>query len=638
MTCITPIRDSDRQMPMPMPLAQPAQPLRRAFRDADAPVWAASPRTGWWRLAVFVPALLTTAVIAFALAGWFTTGGVSGFEKVIVGLVTLNFFWICLGVSTALAGLLNRVMAQAVPADIAMQGPVQGLHVALLVPIYNEVPADTMGNAAAMLADLAACRSAHRFTLFILSDTQDDAIAAEEERVLIRLRAATDQPVFYRRRAVNTDRKIGNITDWITRWGGAYGAMVVLDADSLMSAGALNGLADAMARDPAAGLIQSMPLLIGARSLFARLQQFSSAAYGGLLAEGLARWSDGEGNYWGHNAIIRTAAFARCAGLPRLPTRRGPGALIMSHDFVEAALLRRAGWAVRFLPRIAGSYEECPASLIDYALRDRRWCHGNMQHLRILGARSLHPVSRFHLFQGAMSYLQSPVWFVLLIIWALLGDGGEASVISYFSSGNPLMPDWPKPIGTLGINLLLFMYALLLAPKLLAVLAQGGTRAGFGRFGGPGRYLVSVLIEIVGAIVVAPILMVQQVVAVLRVLVGVRVVWMPPPRTAGGRYGLAMLLRFHIIETVGGGLLVAGTAAGLVSLWLLPIALSLLAAVPLSALSGARIRAMQGLLETPETVAEPQIVARARHWRQFLRLGDSDTLQSVSVAAGIAAE
>ncbi len=638
MTYITPIRERDRQMPAAMPLAQRVQPLHRTFHDADAPVWAVSPHTGWWRLAVFVPAVLATVAIAAAMVDWVAPGGVGGLEMLIVGLVTLNFFWICLGVSTALAGLLHRVTAQALPADTAMQGPVQGLHVALLVPIYNEVPADTLGNAAAMLEDLAASRNAHRFTLFILSDTQDDTIATEEERVLARLRAATDQSIFYRRRAVNTDRKIGNITDWITHWGGGYGAMVVLDADSLMSAEALNELADAMTRDPSAGLIQSMPLLIGARSLFARLQQFSSAAYGGLLAEGLARWSDGEGNYWGHNAIIRTAAFARSAGLPRLPSRRGPGALIMSHDFVEAALLRRAGWAVRFLPRIAGSYEECPASLIDYALRDRRWCHGNMQHLRLLGGRGLHPVSRFHLFQGAMSYLQSPVWFVLLIIWALLGDGGEASVISYFSSGNPLMPDWPKPIGTLGIDLLLFMYALLLAPKLLAVLAQGGTRAGFGRFGGPGRYLGSVLFEIAGAIVVAPILMVQQVVAVLRVLGGVKVVWMPPPRTAGGRYGLAMLLRFHTIETVGGGMLVAGIAAGLVSLWLLPIGLSLLAAVPLSALSGARIRAMQGLLETPETVAEPQIVARARHWRQFLRLGDSDNVQTVSIAAGIAAE
>jgi membrane glycosyltransferase len=153
-----------------------------------------------------------------------------------------------------------------------------------------------------------------------------------------------------------------------------------------------------------------------------------------------------------------------------MPARAGRrGALILSHDFVEAALLRRAGWTVRFVPGIAGSYEEPPATLIDYALRDRRWCHGNLQHLRLLGTRGLHVVSRFHLLHGAISYLLSPAWFILLVIWALLGNGPD-SVITYFSADNPLYPVWPEMSGVQSGMILLFMYAMLLAPKVMGAL------------------------------------------------------------------------------------------------------------------------------------------------------------------------
>ena len=211
--------------------------------------------------------------------------------------------------------------------------------------------------------------------------------------------------------------------------------------------------------------------MIGSDTLFGRMQQFAASVYGTLLGEGLAGWTGAEGNYWGHNAILRTRAFADCAGLPRMPTLTGRrGALIMSHDFVEAALLRRAGWAVRFVPWITGSYEEPPATLIDYALRDRRWCHGNLQHLRLLGTRGLHVVSRFHLLHGAMSYLLSPAWFILLVIWALLGNGPD-SVITYFSADNPLYPVWPEMSGVQSGMILLFMYAMLLAPKAMGALA-----------------------------------------------------------------------------------------------------------------------------------------------------------------------
>jgi membrane glycosyltransferase len=123
-----------------------------------------------------------------------------------------------------------------------------------------------------------------------------------------------------------------------------------------------------------------VPLIVNRTSLFARVQQFASRLYGPMLSEGLAWWSGSEGNYWGHNAIIRTRAFAEQAGLPRLPGRKPFGGEILSHDFVEAALLRRGGWDVRMAPQLYGSFEECPPSLPDLIVRERRWCQGNLQH------------------------------------------------------------------------------------------------------------------------------------------------------------------------------------------------------------------------------------------------------------------
>ena len=399
--------------------------------------------------------------------------------------------------------------------------------------------------------------------------------------------------------------------------------MLVLDADSLMSADAIRALADEMAADPGAGLIQSAPLVIGSDTLFGRMQQFAASVYGTLLSEGLARWTGTEGNYWGHNAIIRTRAFADCAGLPRMPARRGRGALILSHDFVEAGLLRRAGWSVRFVPEIGGSYEEPPATLIDYALRDRRWCHGNLQHLRLLGTRGLHPLSRFHLFHGAMSYLLSPAWFLLLVIWSLLGNGPD-SVITYFSSENPLYPVWPEMSGVQSGAILAFMYAMLLAPKLMGALAAVAGEVTVARFGGAGRFGLSLLAEIVLSILFAPVMMVQQVVAVLRTAIGMRPMWSPQARK-GGRYGPLTVLTFHALETASGALLLGGMAAGLVSLWLLPIAVSLGAAAPLSMLSGMRLRA---LMATPETLDPPVIVRRARECRAMV-----DAAESARIAA-----
>ncbi len=603
-------------MPPEAPLAMPEQDFAAGFRDAQAPADARRSSAGLWRALAFSPAMAASVALLWVMADWFDAEGINVVEAILLALISFNFFWISFTVCTVLLGMVS-LARQERPVR---QGRAQPLRVALLMPVYNEVPWNVLGNARTMLEELRARGGKHHYAMFILSDTRDPEIAAQEQASIEALRTtlAPGLELYYRRREQNTDRKVGNIADWVSRWGGAWDAMLVLDADSLMTGRAIARLTDALARDPGAGLIQSYPQLIGAQSVFARMQQFANGVYGIAFAEGLSRWCDQEGNYWGHNAIIRTKAFATCAGLPKLRSLSGQEQLIMSHDFVEAGLLRRAGWGVRFLPRIRGSYEETPPTLIDHALRDRRWCQGNLQHLRLLGSTGFRAVSRFHLFHGAVGYLMSPLWFALLVMWALIGQGKDASVLHYFSPDNPMFPQWPEMTETRHVLIILVMYAMLLAPKILGALALPLSGVRYEDFGGRTRFLASFLFEVVLSILYAPILMVQQMIAVFRTLLGVQKGWTPQARD-GGTYGLRTLIVCHALETISGLALSAGILAGLVSVWLAPIAISLTFAVPLSALSGVSAAAARRMVGMPEDFHEPAITRAARSHRNELK-------------------
>ncbi len=612
------MRNDLHMMPPEAPLPMPEQDFHARFRDGHAP--GPQPITGQrrWRLAAFAPAVAATVLLLWVMHDWFSDRGLTWVEALLLWLVGFNVFWLALTVGTVLLGLWSLARAGRRPQRPLPQGAVPPLKVALLLPVCDEQPWDVLGNAQSMLEDLRARGGRHDYAMFVLSDTRNPDTAAKEQDSLRALMALSPGlRIHYRRRTENTGRKAGNIADWVRRWGGDWDAMLVLDADSLMTGRAVARLADALAADPGAGLIQSFPHLIGAQTVFARMQQFANGVYGAVLAEGLARIGGHDGNYWGHNAILRTRAFATCAGLPPLRGLRGRRSEIMSHDFVEAGLLRRAGWGVRFLPRITGSYEETPATLIDHILRDRRWCHGNLQHLRLLGAQGFASMSRFHLLHGAVGYLMSPVWFALLVMWALIGRGGDASVLRYFNDTNPLFPDWPAMTETRALLVIVLVYAMLLTPKLLGLVALPLTGARVSDFGGPARLALSVLVELVLSVAYAPVLMVQQMVAVFRSLLGLQRGWKPQARD-GGRYGLLDLVKCHALETVSGIVLLAGMLAGLVSLWLLPIALSLVLAVPLSALSGARIKAARWL-GTREDLRPPAIAQAAQHYRAGLR-------------------
>lgn len=613
---------SDAFMPARAPLEMHPQSLGRA-PDASGPESLPARTSVIWRAAVFIPALLGTSVLCAGLHSWLNMGGMTWLEWALLALIGVSFIWVALSVSTVLVGLAGLATTPAPRPETLTK-----LKVALLVPVYNESTSDVFGNAAAMLDDLDRQDTDHQFTLFVLSDTNDPQIADRERQAFMLLQRDRGMQfdVHYRRRTQNTDKKVGNIVDWVTGWGSAFEAMLVLDADSLMSGSTIARLADELGADERTGLVQSFPTLIGATTLFARAQQFANIAFGWLLAEGLARWAQSEGNYWGHNAIIRTRAFAASAGLPHLPGNR----LILSHDFVEAGLLRRAGWRVRFLPRLSGSFEETPNNLIDHVLRDRRWCRGNLQHLRLLTTRGLHPVSRFHMFHGAVSYLLSPAWFLLLLAWALLGKNENQNVISYFREESPLYPDWPVMTEINSALFLGIMYAVLLTPKLTGGAIIALHPKAHRLFGGRLRFIGAFVVEVLLSILYAPILMVQQCRAVLRAILTTKEPWAPQNRGMA-THDMRTLIRFHWLETALGLLLSVGLAAGLVSLWLLPIVISLLMAIPLSALSAVPITSDMPTplrLDSPHTLREPAIVTRARLARDRVKAQLSGTVET----------
>jgi membrane glycosyltransferase len=546
-------------------------------------------------------------------------GGLTTVELVVLVLFAINISWISLSFTSALVGFFQLSarhlgLLRSTPAEI--DGPLQG-RTAILMPTYNEAPDRVYAALEVMRASIAETGDGDAFDFFILSDTTDPAAALAEETAYLALmrRLGPDARVYYRRRWRNTARKAGNIADFCTRWGGAYEYMLVLDADSLMDGATISTMARRLEADPKLGLLQTVPMLINRSSLFARLQQFAGRVYGPVIATGLARWSGYDCNYWGHNAIIRTKAFTEAAGLPDLPGKAPFGGHILSHDFVEAALMRRAGWGVRLDADLGGSFEESPPSLIDIAIRDRRWCQGNLQHSLVLPTRGLHWMSRLHMTTGILSYLASPFWLLLILAGLLLSLQAHFIRPEYFPDAFALFPTWPLIDSERALRLFFGTIAVLFTPKLLGLITFliDPRRETYG----PGALsvLASVVFEIILSALLAPILMLLQTAAVLDILLGRDSGWKPQQREDGS-VPLGQIARRHVGHVVFG--IVLGVAAYLVSpaqlAWLSPALVGLALAIPLSALTassavGRAMRAM-GVLVTPEEQYPPQVATR----------------------------
>jgi membrane glycosyltransferase len=533
----------------------------------------------------------------------------------LLALFTVNFSWIAIAFTSALLGfaaLLRRPVSPD-PLPEALKA-----RTAILMPVYNESTARTFAAVQAIRESVDSTGLGAHFDYFILSDsTHPDAWIAEERAFLmLRERFGPVSRIYYRHRAKNHHRKAGNVADFVTRWGGAYEHMLVLDADSLMSGECVARLAVAIENDPDAGIIQTLPLIINRNTLFARVQQFAARVTGPVIATGLSEWMGKDGNYWGHNAIIRTAAFAAHCGLPDLTGKPPLGGHILSHDFVEAALMRRAGYTVYMLPDLEGSYEESPPSLIDLSARDRRWCQGNLQHTRIIGARGLKWPTRQHFATGIMSYLASPFWLLQLIVGIALVLQTSYIRPEYFSRDFGLFPVWPRFDPERALTLFAITMAILLAPKffglLLMVLNRGARRAS----GGMLRLFVSALIEIVLSALIAPILMLIQSGSVFQILAGRDTGWQPQRRDDGS-IPLRDIVRRHRWHSFLG--LITGVSAFTIAtslfLWMSPTIVGLVIAIPLSWLSGQLGVGLAlkrlALLMTPEERRPPEIAQRA---------------------------
>jgi membrane glycosyltransferase len=618
-------------------LEMPAQSFRR-WRESDGRAGASGQRARrpWLsRIIVFGGALALTGYGAWEMYNVVSVSRTTVLQYALLALFTINFSWIALAFTSAVVGFVALLRhAVDTPRATSLRG-----QTAIVMPVYNEMTCRTFAALAAIRESVEATGLGSHFDYFVLSDsTQADAWVAEE-RAFLALRAAIgpDARLYYRHRPKNHDRKAGNIADFVTRWGGRYEQMVVLDADSLMTGTCIVRLASAMETDPNAGIIQSLPLIINRNTLFARLQQFAARVYGPVIATGLAIWSGRDGNYWGHNAIIRTAAFAAHCGLPDLKGKPPFGGHILSHDFVEAALMRRAGWDVYMLPDLTGSYEESPPSLIDVAVRDRRWAQGNLQHSRILLAKGLKWPSRQHFATGIMGYMASPFWLMQLVVGIALVLQVKYARPEYFTSQFTLLPDWPRFDPERALQLFGLTMAILLAPKLFGLILTLINSAHRRACGGGIRLTVSALFEVLFSALFAPIMMVIQSGSVFQILLGRDTGW-NPQRRDDGSIPLADIVRRHRWQTALG--VITGISAFMIATslfaWMSPTIIGLVLAIPLSWASGQLAIGLwlkrRGLLLTPEEGAPPEVATRANALQtQNARLGfdDADALRAI---------
>jgi membrane glycosyltransferase len=627
-------------MPPAQPLAMPTQSFerwsraeRRSFIDRRA-----RPSTWVARFVVFGGGLALTALGIWQMYLVVAVGGVTILEWPLLVLFALNFSWIALAFSSAVVGFVSllRGIRDNIPAPQALAE-----RTAVIMPIYNEAPSRVFGSVAAMIEEVRATGLIAHFDFFFLSDTTDADVWVAEERAFVTLRdeLPDDVNLYYRHRLRNTARKAGNIADFVTRWGGGYAHMIVLDADSLMTGSSIVGLAGAMEADPDAGIIQTLPLIINRNTLFARAQQFAARIYGPVIAEGLRLWMDRDGNYWGHNAIIRTKAFADHCAMPDLSGKPPFGGHILSHDFVEAALIRRAGYSVTMVPGLVGSYEESPPSLIDLAARDRRWCQGNLQHMRVIGAKGFHWATRQHFATGIMSYLASPLWLFQLVVGITIVLQSKFIRPEYFTSEFSLFPAWPRFDAERSLTLFAATMLILLAPKIFGLvlhLLDGRARRACG---GGIRLTLSFVFEVIVSALLAPIMMLIQSGAVFQIIAGRDTGWKPQRRDDGSiPFGdIVRRHRSHMVLGILTGIsafLIAPSLAG----WMSPTILGLLLAIPISWASAQLAAGLwlrrRAILQTPEEAVPPPIALRANALAEQLAARGFDTCDAVEVLHG----
>jgi membrane glycosyltransferase len=548
------------------------------------------------RVLFFTSIFMLTGFATWFMADLFWRTGFGGIEIALLVLFVILFAHIATGFCTSLIGffVVNRGgdacrIFNTVDWSAAKDPQLAGT--AVIVPIYNEDVSRVYEGLRVIYRSVQEARQLEHFDFFILSDSDQPNQWIQEEVAWVELckQVGGLGRIFYRKRRQAINRKSGNIADFLRRWGRNYRYMVVLDADSLMTGQTLVRLVALMEKNPAVGIIQTAPRIVNGQTLYARMQQFANRVYSPLFLAGLNYWQQHDGNYWGHNAIIRVQPFIEHCCLPDLPGREPFGGRILSHDFVEAALMRRAGWQVWIAPDLAGSYEEGPPTLIDSAKRDRRWCQGNMQHNWLLFARGFRRVNRFHLFLGIMGYVASPLWLLFLLLssinmFGVVAADGFTTWPESYTSVFGYTVEVPE-----ALTLFVFTMLLLFLPKVLSVIVALRDRELTAAFGGPASLVGSALLESVVSALLAPIHMVFNSRFVIFTLLGQGVTWITQRRGLfRDERDWREAIITHAGQTVFG--LVWGISAFILVpsffWWLSPVLAGLVLSIPLSIILG----------------------------------------------------
>lgn len=574
--------------------------------------WPLQHEPGWLvaaerrrRALLAVVALVAAAASALTLAMAPADPSPAWWAYAAMGVLLLA--WVGAGLATALMGAW--VLLRGDRHALALAEPPAPIdaaaRTAVIMPICNEDIATVFAGLRATCESAAATGALRLFDFYVLSDTSDPVLRAAELRAWQRLRdmlgdgdIGAGARIFYRWRPVRRHRKAGNVADFCRRWGSQYRYMVVLDADSTMHGDTLVALVRLMEQHPRAGIVQTLPQAYGHGTLHARLQQFAGRVTGRLFALGMAYWQLGESHYWGHNAILRVEPFMQHCALAPI---RGRGALsgtILSHDFVEAAMMRRAGYEVWLAPQLEGSWEQQPPNLIDELVRDRRWCRGNLQNLQLIAEPGWRPVHRVMFAVGAFSYAMAPLWLLFVALGVVAGLQAANQGLAW--AGHAL---WSLTL------------VLLLLPRALGVLAVR-LRGEQAAYGGSGRLVASALLETAVTALQAPVRMLAHTAFVLGPLTGLRLDWTSPSRDATRvawrdawvRVGLPAALALALVA-------LAWPRGDLASPHLVALTLSLLLAVPLAVWAGhprvgAALRHVR-LLLVPQEARPPRPLARA---------------------------
>ncbi|MGH7943982.1 MAG: glucans biosynthesis glucosyltransferase MdoH, partial [Opitutaceae bacterium] len=542
--------------------------------------------------------LFFSAVFAFtSMATWFMAdllwrGGLNGVEIALLILFVILFAHVAAGFCTAMVGLyvVNRGGDSSRITNTLGPGESPTLATtAIVMPVFNEDVSRVFEGLRVVYRSVQETKQLEHFDFFVLSDSNQPNQWIQEEVAWLELCKQVNGfgGIFYRKRRQSINKKAGNVADFLRRWGRRYRYMIVLDADSIMTGRALVQLVALMERNPQVGIIQTAPRIVNGETLFARMQSFASRLYSPLFLAGLNYWQQHEGNYWGHNAVIRVQPFIEHCALPDLPGSEPFGGRILSHDFVEAALMRKAGWGVWLAGDIDGTYEEGPPTLIDSAKRDRRWCQGNMQHAWLLTARGFRPANRFHLLMGVMGYVSSPLWLLFMIlctihVFALVtspagrtmaGSGDYTSLFGY-------QLELPE-----ALTLFVFTMLMLFMPKIVSVIVTLGRPEDAERFSGRRRLVLSAVSETLVSALLAPINMAFNSKFVLFSLLGQGVSWVTQRRGSendGTDWREAIIT--HGGHTAFG--LVWGVCSYIISppffLWLSPVVIPLACSIPIS--------------------------------------------------------